>query len=968
MNGAGVQKGPAGYDGRMPAADGPSHVSAGTMLVESYTNDLLSGGEKQTPLYNPVSIPCLCFGVHRLDHRLDCLSDQPSYQMNPDRPQSSVIVDLKDPIQVHLLTETALSDSKEYEILSQEEVDDLKKQIQSLTQRVEQTKANLAIQAKYRDAAISMAKLYSPTGGKRRSLLGNRLSGGDSAREAEAERQVSQRRCEELAAELFSLEKRLMVPQRRLLQHTAGILQMTHRASAKKQLDPNTNAGARPDGIPGSPESLYTYSNGRNSLEPATDDFSFDDGSLYFPLDQFDGQQPTRSRNNAIQIPMKSPGREQQIQLREDTARLRQENNRLVAEIEDVRNDGAERAAILSATEKKLEDLNTNLRELIVRFNPTKYDRFQDPPSAYTSTKDSGFKPGDLVGAQLSYLEKGLVTALEEQNSKDSEAANRADAEVAAMAASLGQAEDRIQTLNLQAGDILQSRNPDYPSPPQLSAPALKDQLDYLQVTIEAMQTEMTRAAELSSSSSANKQRTDEVDTVLMGLWDIIQAGYVDIQQRKAERRKLRADKGLDPDDEDMSADEAVDPAEPYSLQAFSAKVQWLYTQATSLKEQTSVLKRQIKQQRELNNKSSSEKDRELTQVTEELRTTRSLLDSVEQEAKDAQEKLVNALKDLEMMRQTSANNEAASFDEARQHLMERDNMIAELQANGEELRKELSRVEDNVTLIGGQLEDALRAKNLAETKAETLQKEQREKDEELERMNGMIVELKTEATIAKAELEGAYGSRSQRAAEAAKVTQNAEIAELTAQNEKLRRELEGTLKELEGITKETILATKEKLEIEGQLDDAMAAKTSLEVEVDKLRDKLNSELSRLQEQLDAEKLRVPPSPSGGGTAQSRAGAAMLSEQFRATMKEERRKFQDEMKVRLMIREIISFRTNCVALRRNKANAGSWRMSYGLLGEHKAPGKALSVHSVLAHSVTKNQHCSTRYSILHVCY
>jgi chromosome segregation ATPase len=223
--------------------------------------------------------------------------------------------------------------------------------------------------------------------------------------------------------------------------------------------------------------------------------------------------------------------------------------------------------------------------------------------------------------------------------------------------------------------------------------------------------------------------------------------------------------------------------------------------------------------------------------------------------------------------------------------------MIAELQANGEELRKELSRVEDNVTFVGHQLEDALAAKNLAETKADNLEKELKEKNEELERMNGMIIELKTEATIAKAELEGAYGSRAQRAAEAAKFTKTSENVELTAQNEKLRKELEDTLRELEVITKETIAATKEKLEIEGQLDDAVAAKTSLENEVDKLRDKLNSEVSRLQEQLDAERLRIPPSPGGGGPAQSRAGAAMLSEQFRATMKEERRKFQDEIKV-----------------------------------------------------------------------
>lgn len=819
--------------------------------------------------------------------------------MNPARPQSSVIVDLQDPVQVHLLTEIALSDSKEYEILSQEEVDHLKKQIQSLSQRVEQTKANLAIQAKYRDAAISMAKLYSPTGGKRHSLLGNRLSGGESAREADVERQVSERRCEELAGELFSLEKRLMVPQRRLLQHTAGILQMTHRASVRKELDSHATADSRFNGIPGSPESLYTYSNGRNSLEPAADDINFDDSSLYLPLDRFDGQHLSGSRNNAIQIPMKSPIREQHTQLREETDKLREENNRLLAEIEELRSNDMERVAVVSNTERKLESINTGVRELVVRSNPVKYGNFQGPPSAHTTSRDSGLEPGDMVGSQLAYLGKGLAAALEEQSRKDVEDTKQADAAAAAAAtaASLTQVGGRIQTLSRQLGDILQERDLGYPSPPGPSELALEDQLNYLQGAFEKLQSELSHAAELSSSSSASKQKTDQVEAVLMGLWDIIQAGYADIQQRKSERRKLRAEKGLDADDEDMSADETIDPNEQYSLQAFSAKVQWLYAQATSLKEQKSVLKRQIKQQRELNNKSSTEKDKELTQVTEELRASRSMLDNVEREAKDAQKKLAEALRDLDTMQQTTAANESASFDDARQQLMERDNMISELQANGEELRKELSRVEDNVVLVGGQLEDALRAKNLAVTEAKRLQGEFKEKDEELERMNGMIIDLKTEATIAKAELEGAYGSRKQRAAEAAKVTQNAELTELITQNDRLRKELEGTLRELEDITKETITATKEKLEIEGQLDDAIAAKSSLEGEIDRLRDKLNSEVSRLQEHLDAEKLKVPPSPSGAGPGPTRAGAAMLSEQFRATMKEERRKYQDEIKV-----------------------------------------------------------------------
>ena len=163
-----------------------------------------------------------------------------------------MLLNVNDEIQVHLLVETALSDSKEYEILSQEEVDDLKRHVQALSQRIEQTKNNLAIQSKYRDAALNMSRLYSNAsrnsgegadGKRRRSLLGHNRTPSHEVREADLERQQSERRCEELAAELWSLEKRLMVPQNRLLKHTAGILQMTHKGPTTPKTSKSSQQG-----------------------------------------------------------------------------------------------------------------------------------------------------------------------------------------------------------------------------------------------------------------------------------------------------------------------------------------------------------------------------------------------------------------------------------------------------------------------------------------------------------------------------------------------------------------------------------------------------------------------------------------------------------------------------------------------------------------------------------------------------
>ncbi|GAB1313571.1 Up-regulated during septation protein 1 domain-containing protein [Madurella fahalii] len=942
--GAGVGRGDGfPLPGRLspPVGQPPLGAPTGKVLVEGYRKDLLNGFEKDRPRYNP---------------------------LNADRPQSSALVDLKDPIQVHLLTETALTDSKTFEILSQEEVDDLKKQVQSLSMRIEQARANLAIQSKYRDAAISMARLYSPSKaeGKRRSLLGNRMS--DSAKEAEMERLASERRCEELATELFSLEKRLMEPQRRLLQHTAGILQMTHRASSKKSGQPPV--GPMLNGIPSSPESLYTYTNTRNSLEIPSEELDFDDKSLYLPLDQLDG--PARQRKNTIEIPMKSPIREQNAQLRElreEVDRIKEENERILeenirlktleqqlkdemarvredharlksteeqlreenarvaeeksrmqdetsrimdetsrfknadsrlkaleqqmnAETETLRTQSADQLRTISDTEARLERLNRQLRDVIVAFNPAKNGGFGSPSAAAGS--------GESLTSQLEYMERGLATAVEEQR-----AASQATEDATAIASSLNQASARVEALSREVQLILQQSNADQPPFPE---GALDEQLDYLEKALANLGSELSRALDASSSASTGKRDIEQVEAVLMGLWEIIQTGEAEIEQQRAARRQKRAamsgssqpsTPGIPDDEDDLSSNELDGYTnEPYSLQAFSTKVQWLYAQATGLREQKYILQRQIKQQRELNNRSESEKDRELKARTDELEQAQMRLDDSERAAREAQAQLARLLGDMDTLQKTSAANESASESTAKaaqEQLRERNARVAALEAEYARVEARLAEAEARLgeTAAGGEELARLRAGLAAAEEAEgKLREEVRAKEEEIDRMNVMVIELKTEVTIAKAELDGAYGSRKQRAAEAAALSKSTETEELNNQIARLKGELENTLKDLEEITRESITAEKEKLELEGRLDDVLSEKKDLEGEVRLLREKLDKEVGRLREELDKERLKVP----GGAGAGGRAGANMLSEQFRATMKEERKKFQEELK------------------------------------------------------------------------
>ncbi|KAL7912819.1 Up-regulated during septation domain-containing protein [Trichoderma velutinum] len=878
-------------------------------------------------------------GYEQADHQLE--------PMDPNDAPNGSLADLKDPIQVHLLTETALSDSKEYEILSQEEVDRLKKQCQLLSQRVESTRSNLAIQSKYRDAAVSMAKLYS-AGKTEEELLDD-----PRAKEVELERETTEKKCEELSRELFNLEKNLIGPQRRLFQHTAGILQLTHKASrraAARALQNNNE-------IPGSPESLYTYSQSRDSLAQAVDEDYFEDPSLY-QLDSMQGLQ-TGHLKSAIDIPLKSPVREQANHLRGEIDKAKEENALLVNLVSDM--------------EQKLESLSLSLRETIVKFNPEVNGDYLDPPRESAA---GDLKPGDMLRKQIDYLESGLVAVQAEQESFISSGGG--------------------------------------------------------------------------NSSSSNNYLLDDgaerIEAVLIGLWNRMQSGFAAKKQQNEERRRQRAEKGL-VDDDDTSDDDAFDADETYNLIAFESKVDWLYSRASTLKDQKSVLKRQIKQQRELNNKTDAEKDEEIERRQEELDQTRFLLERAEKDAMDAQTMLADALQDLEKAQGSSSgiseeelhkhtvklesleaelatlhakiesheaeieerdaklealdseveasNAKAGSLEaETQAHKARVDSLEGEIQVRNdriEDLEAEIhtrsARVEaleaevlahgvrvesleseiqarsahiesledkiqghnsnigsleaeiqsrdaqirslgtdlqahnerggsyeaqiaaleaENKKFIelSSQLDGASKEKAAAEEMARALQqevenikashtdkeKEIAQKDADLEQLNMTLVEIKTELTFARAELDGAYGSRAERAADAAALSNQEEVVRLAGQVERLKKELAGTVQDLEAITKETIGAEREKIDLEQKADEAISAKASLEADLEKSRHLI----ARLQEDLDSERFKV--GVTQGGVTKVGAGAALLSEQFRSSMREERKRFHEDIK------------------------------------------------------------------------
>ncbi|KAF1813676.1 hypothetical protein P152DRAFT_472504 [Eremomyces bilateralis CBS 781.70] len=186
-------------------------------------------------------------------------------------PRDSVQLPPDDPVAVHLLVETALGDSREYEVLSVADVDALKSERELLTARIEGLRRKLALESKVVEAASSFGRMH--TNG------GSPVEGND-----EDEVVAAQRKCEEVARELYLAEGRLVEVQGRLLKHTAGILQMTH-AGLKKRTRGRDSTMGREDGRPDSPASIYAYENTRKSMFP---DEAFDVRSFYRLPDNLD--------------------------------------------------------------------------------------------------------------------------------------------------------------------------------------------------------------------------------------------------------------------------------------------------------------------------------------------------------------------------------------------------------------------------------------------------------------------------------------------------------------------------------------------------------------------------------------------------------------------------------------------------------------------------------------------------------
>lgn len=752
----------------------------------------------------------------------------------PATPRMSNQLDFGDPVALHLLVETALGDSETYHVLSFDEVDRTKKELDNLSPHIEGVRKKLALESKVRDAALSLNRLYrresanSPSSKRRTS--GSGPAKRDSISKTEDEVATSNKKCADLARELYGLETRQRELQTRLLMHTAGVLQMTHRGpTEKRKLSEFGNSahsmanganGTRPD----SPESIYTYENGRmdRALNRSGRD-EFDERSLYRTPDEmygfsFDGSTKTE----------RSMATEKQF----------------------------------SELGARLEELNSRLREAIMQANVVQpvspLDASQEGETAsiasLTRQLDNVERNMHVFGkAQVAQLQQQqqLEYALEQHRQQADEALQKKDAEHEnvlrqrdvelqnlqqnSASAIGGDVLSKLQHFNKQLYGLLNAaaadgfKRQETPSPPSFEVDDANAEMEYMERAVTAFSNVIREMLQYTESAKDREGRdahergkAEQMETVLGGLWTIMLAGEEDARQR----RKAMGQ----PDDIPFDANE------PFNLPSFSKKVQWLVTQSTDLRSKAEEFAA-VTTQHEA--------------VERELETHRGHADranTLEQQlaAKAAEFATLEAA--LQASRDTTAERQN-TLQTLRQQLIEKDNQV---QARDAEI----------ATARAGSQKD-------------------------VEDLENKLVTLTTELTMAKAELDAAYGSRAERQKEANGESQRAleeaqaritelETATAAAQSgsqreKQMEDELRSTLQEFEELTKASVDSEKER--------------DKLEAIVDQLRDKVEE----TEAALSAEKVRWLGVRSPGANGESElTSVSTMRNDFKRMMRETR--------------------------------------------------------------------------------
>ncbi|KAG6373773.1 Up-regulated during septation-domain-containing protein [Boletus reticuloceps] len=146
--------------------------------------------------------------------------------------RTSGLINIRDELLVSLLTSEAVVESRECEILSAEEVEELKKEHHVLKIRTTAMQRKLGLETKIRDAALSLSRV---------NAAHRKVS-----KQTEEQLETAERKVATAQKELWRVSERTSEVYRKLLEHRAGVLGYSVHKMEKKFL-PSLNGVSVPD-------------------------------------------------------------------------------------------------------------------------------------------------------------------------------------------------------------------------------------------------------------------------------------------------------------------------------------------------------------------------------------------------------------------------------------------------------------------------------------------------------------------------------------------------------------------------------------------------------------------------------------------------------------------------------------------------------------------------------------------------
>lgn len=766
-------------------------------------------------------------------------------------------------------------DSKDFKILTFEEVEELKSERASLLNRIQAARRKLALERKVRDAAQSLNRLYStkkkdgetsPGGSPmsprrmRKSILGRQSSSSDVLDKTDDEYLASSRRCDELSQELSSLEQRLEEVQKSILEHTSGILQVTHKGLRKD---------LRREDLPRSPESMASL-NQRSTL-PVDSLDEFDERSQYKGAEFFDDAGSRKDQQ------------------------------------------------LLGQAEQELDAVNNRIRRMVLQADPNQ--NMMPPPKSAR-----GHKSGASVQAHLDYLTQALES-IEAAQTRTVQDAQR----------SVYDSEDQMEDINSRLHDMLQKTTTAGQSPvdigPDSRGKSLTSQLSFSTMVLERLDQRIEQLVEqkdilsrqvqqqrnLNSKSDAQrdaqivkltsdlaqaqkristqekeaKSATDQMHLMMEQLDSTKQEGVLLDQKRQSEDRKLlQAEKDAKKKAEDtLKAERATKKKVDEALKQAQGALQAEKASRKRADDSLKQLQKTLQTEREAKKKADESVNKlqgtlkqgndAQKQINENIASLQAALQTERDHKMNAEEKVEQLQKSLQLEKDGTRSA---------------DDTLTQLQGSLQSERENAKKLQEQVSQAQDDLDEAKIDKAQAEAEAEKSKKEVKEMEENW-------VKAQTELTIVRAELDGAYGTRAQRAAD---VTMNPEVKKEMDVLHEANKALEKEISELKAKGAADGDAAALKKELKETIDDyEQMTKSSIEAEKDRERlevtiDGLRERNESLEVLLSDEKVRWlgMKSPGHGGNNSTELTSTMvLKTEFKKMMRDTRAENQKSLRV-----------------------------------------------------------------------